>query len=60
MYEWHTFNPLNPAELNYHPFMISIDKCNGSCNVVDDLSMKIRATSETKKRYLTWWQEKMK
>ena len=52
MYEWHTLIPLNSVELNYHPFMISIDKCNGSCNVVDDLSMKIRATSETKKRYL--------
>ena len=28
---------LNLAELNYYPFMISIDKYNGSCKVVDDL-----------------------
>ena len=29
-----TFIDLNPIELNYYPFMISLDKCNGSCNVV--------------------------
>ena len=23
---------LNPVELNYYPFMISLDKCGGSCN----------------------------
>ena len=28
---------LNPFDLNYYPFMISLDKCNGSCHVVDDL-----------------------
>ena len=25
---------LNPAELNYYLFMISLDKCHGSCNAV--------------------------
>ena len=39
---------LNPIELNYYLFMISIDKCNGSFNVVDDLSTKICLPSETK------------
>ena len=29
---------LNPIELNYYPFMVSLDKCSGSCNVADDLS----------------------
>ena len=24
----------NPAELNYYPFMISLDKWTGSCNVM--------------------------
>ena len=24
----------NPIELKYYPFMISLDKCNESCNVV--------------------------
>ena len=28
------FIELNPIELNYYPFMISLDKCNGSCNVL--------------------------
>ena len=27
---------LNPVELIYYPFMISLDKCSGSCNSVDD------------------------
>ena len=25
---------LNPVELKYYPFMISLDKCTGSCNVL--------------------------
>ena len=32
---------LNPVKLNYYPFMSRLDKCNGSCNVADDLSTKI-------------------
>ena len=32
---------LNPIELKYYPFMVRLDKCDGSCNVVDDLSTKI-------------------
>ena len=27
---------LNSVEHNYYPFMISLDKCNGNCNSVDD------------------------
>ena len=33
-----TFVDSNSIELNYYLFMISLDKCNGSCNVVDNLS----------------------
>ena len=29
-----TLIDLNPAELKYYPFMISLDKCTGSCNVL--------------------------
>ena len=29
-----TLFDLNPVELKYHPFMISLDKCYGSCNVL--------------------------
>ena len=36
---------LNPVELKYLPFMVSLDKCNGSCNV---LSPKICVPKETK------------
>ena len=39
---------LNPVKLNYFSFMISLDKFNGSCNAVDDLSIKICVPSETK------------
>ena len=28
----------NPFESNYYPFMISLDKCNGSCKAFDGLS----------------------
>ena len=36
---------LNLVELKYCPFMISLDKCSGSCNV---LSPKICVPKETK------------
>ena len=29
-----TLIDLNPIELNYYPFMISLDKYSGSCNFV--------------------------
>ena len=31
---------LNPIEIHYYSFMISLHKCNESCNAVDDLSTK--------------------
>ena len=40
-----TLIDLNPVELKYHPFMTSLDQCNGSCNV---LSPKICVPKETK------------
>ena len=36
---------LNTVELKYLPFMVSLDKCSGSCNV---LSPKIYVPKETK------------
>ena len=42
---------LNPIELNYYPFMISLDKCNGSCNVYD-LSTQICVLSKTKNAHV--------
>ena len=35
----------NPVDLKYYPFMISLNKCTGSCNV---LSPKICVPKETK------------
>ena len=43
-----TLIDLNPSELNYYPFTISLDTCNGSCNVFDNVSTKICVPSKTK------------
>ena len=40
-----TLIDLNTLAFKYHPFMISINKCNGSCN---DLSPKIFVRKKTK------------
>ena len=40
-----TFIDLNPVELTYYPFMISLNKCSGNCNV---LSPKICVLKESK------------
>ena len=43
-----TLIDLNPVKLNYYPFMTSLDKCNGTCNAVDDLYTKICVPNKTK------------
>ena len=43
-----TLIDLNPIELNHYPFMVSLDKYNGICNAVDDLSTKICVSNKTK------------
>ena len=40
-----TFIDKNPVQLKYYPFMITLNKCTGSCNV---LSPKICVPKETK------------
>ena len=40
-----TIIDLNLAELKYYPFIRSLDKCSGSCNI---LSSKISVPKETK------------
>ena len=37
---------INPAEIKYYPFMITLDKCNGDCNTLREISGKI--LSQTK------------
>lgn len=39
---------MNRPTSNFYPFIVSLDKSNGICNAVDDLSMKICALSEIK------------
>ena len=34
MYDLPTVINLNSVEIKYYPFMISLDKCTGSCNVL--------------------------
>ena len=43
-----TLIDLNPIELDYYPLMVSIDKSNGICNTVDNVSTKICVPSERK------------
>ena len=44
-----TLIDMNPNELKYYPFIISLNKCTGSCNV---LSPKICVPKETKDIYI--------
>ena len=44
----HTLIDPNPIQLNFYPFMISIDKYKGSCNTVLDLSANVCVPSKTK------------
>ena len=43
-----TLIDLSPVELKYYPFIVSLDKCSGSCNPGNDLSIKICVSSKTK------------
>ena len=43
-----TLIDLNPIRLIYFPIMITLDKCNGSCNVPNDLCIKICVRCKTK------------
>ena len=43
-----TINDLNHIELQYYPFMISLNKCSGSCNAANNFSPKICVPSKTK------------
>ena len=37
---------LNPDELGYYPFVVSLDRCDGSCNTVDGPSTMIFGQSD--------------
>ena len=42
-----TLIDLYPAELKCYPFMINLDKCSGSCNSVNNLSIKMCVPNKT-------------
>ena len=42
-----TLIDMNPAELKYYPFMINLNKCTGSCNVLSPKNV----CSRRKKRH---------
>ena len=35
-------------ELKYYPFMISLDKCKGSCNTLSEISDRMYVSNKTK------------
>ena len=43
-----TFSDFNTVELNYYQFIVSLNKCSGSCNTVDDLFTKTCGSNKTR------------
>ena len=43
-----TLIDLNSNKLHYYPFMGSSDRCNWSCNTLDDLSGRVYVLNKTK------------
>ena len=43
-----TLIDLNPVEIKYYPFMISLDKCNRSCNVLSPKICVLKKTTKDK------------
>ena len=42
------FIELDFVELSYYPYMISLEKCDGSCNAFGGLSIKVCVSSKMK------------
>lgn len=42
------FIELDLVEFSYYPYMISLEKCDGSCNAFDGLSIKVCTPSKMK------------
>ena len=43
---------LNPLEVKYYPFLITLDKCNGNCNTLNNISDKICVPNGTEDKNL--------
>ena len=48
------FSNLNPVELNFYPFMISLDKCSWCCNSVNNLSKTYAFRVKQKTQMMTF------
>ena len=44
-----TLIDLNPNELYYYPFLVSLDRWSGCCNTLDDPSGRICVPNNTEK-----------
>ena len=55
-----TLIDLNPVELKYHSFMISVDKCSGICNVLLPKNMFSERNKRQMLKHLIWQQIKKK
>ena len=54
------FVDLNPDELCYQPFMVSLDRYSGDRRTFYDLSPRLCVPNETRckyNKYLVWWQK---
>ena len=43
---------LNPVGFNFYPFLISLDRFNGTCSTVEDLPAKIFVLNKTKAKHV--------
>ena len=48
------FSNFNPVELNFYPFMISLDKCSWCCNSVNNLSKTCAFRVKQKTQMMTF------
>ena len=54
-----TLIDLNPVKLKYCPFMISSDKCNGSCNVLSRKICVLKKAKDTNAKIFNMITDKM-
>ena len=49
-----TLIDLSPFELKYYPFIITLDKCSGTCNVLSSKICIPRKTKDINVNHLIW------
>ena len=51
---------MNPTEVKHYPFMISLNQCTGSCNVLSPKICVPKETKDTELKHLILFQAKIK